>query len=82
MRKMAIIHKLGEYFTKKGKILNIPEYNSEEDKPMRALIIKRVFNSWSRMEIFVKKYYPDIGKVVEKPKPVKSVKKVEDKNDE
>ena len=82
MRKMATIHKLGEYFTKKGKILNIPEYNSEEDKPMRALIIKRVFNSWSRMELFVKRYYPDIGKVVEKPKPVKSVKKVEDKNDE
>ena len=54
------------------------EYNSEEDKPMRALIIKRVFNSWSRMEMFVNKYYPDIGKV----KPVKSVKKVEDKDDE
>ena len=82
MRRMAVIHKLGEYFTKKGKVLNMSEYNSEKDKPMRALIVKRVFNSWSRMEMFVNKYYPDIGKVVQKPKPVKSVKKVEDKDDE
>ena len=34
------------------------------------------------MTMFVNKYYPDIGVVVQKPKPVKSVKEVEEKGGE
>ena len=37
----AVIHKLGEYFTKKGKYLELDEYNSEKDKPMRAQMVKK-----------------------------------------
>lgn len=72
--RMAIIKKLGEYFMKKGKVLSIKEYNLQEDKPMRHLIVKRVFNSWSRMEKYVMHHFPEIGTI--KPEPVKEVKKV------
>ena len=75
---MTIVHKLGEYFQKKGKYMSIDEYNKETDVPMRAQIVKRVFNSWSRMMTYVKSYYPNIGVVVKAApkKVVKSTKKV------
>jgi len=84
MNRMTIVHKLGEYFQKKGKYMSIDEYNRETDVPMRAQIVKRVFNSWSRMMTYVKNYYPNIGVVVKAPvvktaapkKVVKSTKKV------
>jgi len=83
MKKMAMINQLGEYFTKKGKVLELNEYNLESDTPMRAVQVKRVFNSWSRMMAMVKNYYPDIGvvkkvvtpKVTSKKSTTKKVKK-------
>ncbi len=76
--RMSAINKLGEYFMKKGKILSIKEYKAAKDTPMRWLIVKRVFNSWSRMEIFVNKHFPEIGTVKPETKaaPKKVAKKV------
>jgi hypothetical protein len=83
MNKMSMVNQLGEYFTKKGKILDLNEYSKETDWPMRPSAIKRVFNSWSRMMTMVKNHYPDIGvvkkvvtpKVTPKKSTTKKVKK-------
>ena len=80
MNRVKVIQTLGEYFTKKGKVLSIEEYKKQTDAPMRWLVIKRVFNSWSRMELYIKSRYPQIGQqpvpVVNKPVIKKPVKKV------
>ncbi len=72
---MIIINQLGEYFQKKGKYLELDEYNKQSDAPIRAQMVKRVFNSWSRMMTMVKTYYPNIGVVVKKAAPKVAPKK-------
>ncbi len=72
---MRIINQLGEYFQKKGKYLELDEYNKQSDAPIRAQMVKRVFNSWSRMMTMVKTYYPNIGVVVKKAAPKVAPKK-------
>ena len=62
MNKKKMIDQLGEYFTKKGKVLDLKEYDEQEDRPMRSQLVKRNFNSWSRMVLMLKNHYPDIGK--------------------
>ncbi|ASF00324.1 hypothetical protein [uncultured virus] len=75
MNRMKMINQLGEYFTKKGKYLELNEYNLESDTPMRSVQVKRVFNSWSRMMTMVKNYYPNVGVVVKKVTPKVTPKK-------
>tara|TARA_Y100000015_G_scaffold21790_1_gene21106 strand:+ start:741 stop:1007 length:267 start_codon:yes stop_codon:yes gene_type:complete len=75
MNRMKIIDQLGEYFQKKGKYLELDEYNKQSDVPIRGQMVKRVFNSWSRMMTMVKKYYPDVGVVVKKAAPKKAAPK-------
>tara|TARA_B100000085_G_C18507561_1_gene498178 strand:- start:302 stop:565 length:264 start_codon:yes stop_codon:yes gene_type:complete len=75
MNRMIIINQLGEYFQKKGKYLELDEYNKQSDAPIRAQMVKRVFNSWSRMMTMVKTYYPNIGVVVKKAAPKVAPKK-------
>lgn len=72
---MKIINQLGEYFQKKGKYLELDEYNKQSDAPIRAQMVKRVFNSWSRMMTMVKTYFPNIGVVVKKAAPKVAPKK-------
>ena len=72
---MKIINQLGEYLQKKGKYLDLDEYNKQSDAPIRAQMVKRVFNSWSRMMTMVKTYYPNIGVVVKKAAPKVAPKK-------
>lgn len=72
---MRIINQLGEYFQKKGKYLELDEYNKQSDAPIRAQMVKRVFNSWSRMMTMVKTYYPNVGVVVKKAAPKVAPKK-------
>ena len=75
MNRMKIINQLGEYFQKKGKYLELDEYNKQSDAPIRAQMVKRVFNSWSRMMTMVKTYFPNIGVVVKKAAPKVAPKK-------
>ena len=72
--KKVVVNQLGEYFMKKGKILSIKEYKEASDAPIRWLIVKRIFNSWSRMESFVNKAFPEIGTVVPAPAPTAAPK--------
>ena len=72
---MKIINQLGEYFQKKGKYLELDEYNKQSDAPIRAQMVKRVFNSWSRMMTMVKTYHPNVGVVVKKAAPKVAPKK-------
>ena len=75
MNRMRIINQLGEYFQKKGKYLELDEYNKQSDAPIRAQMVKRVFNSWSRMMTMVKTYHPNVGVVVKKAAPKVAPKK-------
>ena len=75
MNRIRIINQLGEYFQKKGKYLELDEYNKQSDAPIRAQMVKRVFNSWSRMMTMVKTYYPNVGVVVKKAAPKVAPKK-------
>ena len=71
-----MIDQLGEYFIKKGKVLDLKEYDEQEDRPMRSQLVKRNFNSWSRMMLMLKKHYPDIENKASVKKPAeKKVKK-------
>jgi len=76
MKKRLMIDQLGEYFTKKGKYLDLKEYDKQEDRPIRSQLVKRNFNSWSRMMLMLKNYYPDIENKASVKKPAeKKVKK-------
>ena len=48
-RKTTIIEQLKEYFDAKGKVMTAEEYKSQDDTPIRFVLIKRHIGSWSRM---------------------------------
>ena len=75
--KMKTLTTLGEYFKKKGKILSISEYQEQDDAPVRAQIVKRTFNSWTRMVSMLNHNLPEVVDAINKPKaePKKTVAK-------
>ena len=75
--KMKTLTILGEYFKKKGKILSISEYQEQDDAPVRAQIVKRTFNSWTRMVSMLNFNLPEVVEEINKPKaaPKKTVAK-------
>ena len=50
MNRPQVLKQLMEYFDKKGKILSIDEYKAADDAPIRYMVAKRAFGSWSRMQ--------------------------------
>ena len=59
--KKAILETLADFFAKQGKVLTPSEYKSmgHEDVPMRFMVAKRPFGSWSRMTQMLKVNFPD-----------------------
>ena len=57
--KKIVLKQLADYFAKKGSVLTVPEYKAAEDKPMRYMVAKRPFGSWSRMTQMLKINFPD-----------------------
>ena len=59
--KKAILETLADFFAKQGKVLTPSEYKSmgHEDVPMRFMVAKRPFGSWSRMTQMLKINFPD-----------------------
>ena len=59
--KKAILEQLANFFAEQGKVLTPSEYKSmgHEDVPMRFMVAKRPFGSWSRMTQMLKFNFPD-----------------------
>ena len=57
--KKAVLKQLADYFAEKGSVLNPSEYNTAEDTPIRYMVAKRPFGSWSRMTQMIKTNFPD-----------------------
>jgi len=70
--KKAILNQLADYFADKG-MMTPSEYKTADDAPMRYMLAKRPFGSWTRMQGMIKVNFPDqwakaMG--VEAPAPV------------
>jgi len=59
--KKAILEQLANFFAKQGKVLTPSEYKSmgHDEVPMRFMVAKRPFGSWSRMTQMLKVNFPD-----------------------
>ena len=59
--KKAVLELLANFFAEQGKVLTPSEYKSMgyEDVPMRFMVAKRPFGSWSRMTQMLKINFPD-----------------------
>ena len=57
--KKAVLKQLADYFAEKGSVLNPSEYKAAEDTPIRYMVAKRPFGSWSRMTQMLKANFPD-----------------------
>ena len=58
--KKAVLEQLANFFAKQGKVLTPSEYKAlGADAPMRFMIAKRPFGSWSRMTQMLKVNFPD-----------------------
>ena len=55
--KKAILNQLADYFAKKG-MMTPSEYKSADDAPMRYMLAKRPFGSWTRMQGMIKSNFP------------------------
>ena len=56
--KKAILNQLADYFADKG-MMTPSEYKMAEDAPMRYMLAKRPFGSWTRMQGMIKVNFPD-----------------------
>lgn len=58
--KKAILNQLADFFAKQGKVLTPSEYKAlGADAPIRFMVAKRPFGSWSRMTQMLKINFPD-----------------------
>ena len=57
--KKEMLKQLADYFAEKGKFLSAAEYKAAEDVPMRFVIAKRPFGSWSRVASMIKTNFPE-----------------------
>ena len=59
--KKAILEQLANFFAEQGKVLTPSEYKSmgHDEVPMRFMVAKRPFGSWSRMTQMLKVNFPD-----------------------
>ena len=67
--KKAILKQLADYFAEKGKVLSVNEYKAADDRPMRYMVAKRPFGSWSRMQSMLKVNFPEQWEKTQAPAP-------------
>ena len=67
--KKAILQELADYFAEKGKVLTVEEYKAAEDRPIRYMVAKRPFGSWSRMQSMLRRNFPEQWEATQAPAP-------------
>jgi hypothetical protein len=56
--KKAILNKLADFFAEKG-MMTPSEYKAADNAPMRYMLAKRPFGSWTRMQGMIKSNFPN-----------------------
>ena len=79
--RKVVLKQLADYFAKKGQMMSPAEYKAETDVPIRFMVAKRPFGSWSRMQQMIEVNFPKQWAVANKlplsepaPKPAAAVK--------
>jgi len=57
--KKIVLKQLADYFAKKGKFLSPAEYKAADDAPIRFILAKRPFGSWSRVGSMIRTNFPE-----------------------
>ena len=73
MNKKKILKTLADYFAKKGAMMTPAEYKAAEDAPIRFIVAKRPFGSWSRMQQMMKVNFPAEWEKATAPAPAPKV---------
>ena len=56
--KKLVLKQLADYFAEKGQMMSPVEYKAADDAPIRFMVAKRPFGSWSRMQQMMKVNFP------------------------
>ena len=56
--KKLVLKQLADYFAEKGQMMSPVEYKAADDAPIRFMIAKRPFGSWSRMQQMIEANFP------------------------
>ena len=56
--RKAVLKTLADYFATKGQMMSPTEYKVANDAPIRFMVAKRPFGSWSRMQQMMKVNFP------------------------
>jgi len=79
--RKAVLKQLADYFAKKGQMMSPAEYKANDDAPIRFMVAKRPFGSWSRMQQMIEVNFPKQWAVANKlplsepaPQPAAAVK--------
>jgi hypothetical protein len=69
--RKAILQQLADYFADKGQMMSPVEYKAATDAPIRYMIAKRPFGSWSRMQGMIKANFPEQWEIATREAPQK-----------
>ena len=56
--KKLVLKQLADYFAEKGQMMSPVEYKAADDAPIRFMVAKRPFGSWSRMQQMIEANFP------------------------
>jgi len=79
MNKPAIIKNLAEWMAERGKFYSMNEYQRAKDAPANFQMLRRLFGSWSRVQLLVRVNHPELYSKMQKGIPTKVEPVVEKK---
>lgn len=59
-RRMNAIETLAKYFAEQGVVPTAKEYAKMVNRPFSLVRVRRIVGPWSRVVMWVEKYYPDL----------------------
>ena len=72
MTKTQLLRSVGEYFVEKGAFLDYKTYVADPNHPVQPRLVIRYFGAWSRLELKIRRFFPEIAAKIDNP-PAKSV---------
>jgi len=68
-KRKRLLEQLAAYFIQCGGVLTESEYKARKDVPIRYFFIKRYIGNWAKTMQLLKKNFPEVYEVVQKPLP-------------
>ena len=68
-RQKRIVKSVADYFVKKGRVMSMKEYITQEDTPHRARAVRKLTGSWARMLQIIKVSFPEEWEKATNPPP-------------